>query len=228
MGILITPADAMICTKVATTIALPESDLFKMDLENQNIHKAYSPVNPDIIKGDPKKALELMPPEFDENRNTILFSSGSTLFKKMAEGAAKLSKSRLDVNILVVGAPLKDEYLEIIDEENIINLGYINWIQDLYKLVDIAVVTDDGMMIQEAIALEIPVVALLGVKWGRYHNLASIFKGAVLESELANLEEVTQNAIDNLDKMKDYAQKYSEGVLGAADCIARIIKEQMK
>lgn len=62
-----------------------------------------------------------MPPEFDENRNTILFSSGSTLFKKMAEGAAKLSKSRLDVNILVVGAPLKDEYLEIIDEENIIN-----------------------------------------------------------------------------------------------------------
>lgn len=136
-----------------------------------------------------------MPPEFDENRNTILFSSGSTLFKKMAEGAAKLSKSRLDVNILVVGAPLKDEYLEIIDEENIINLGYINWIQDLYKLVDIAVVTDDGMMIQEAIALEIPVVALLGVKWGRYHNLASIFKGAVLESELANLEEVTQNGL---------------------------------
>ncbi|HPX78582.1 MAG TPA: hypothetical protein PL055_07435 [Methanobacterium sp.] len=35
MGILITPADAMICTKVATTIALPESDLFKMDLETK-------------------------------------------------------------------------------------------------------------------------------------------------------------------------------------------------
>jgi len=35
VGILITPADAMICTKVATTIALPESDLFKMDLETK-------------------------------------------------------------------------------------------------------------------------------------------------------------------------------------------------
>jgi UDP-N-acetylglucosamine--N-acetylmuramyl-(pentapeptide) pyrophosphoryl-undecaprenol N-acetylglucosamine transferase len=228
VGILITPADAKVCTRIATTIALPESNLFHMELENQTTYKAYSPVNPEIIQGDREKALEMMPPEFDENRPTILFSSGSSLFKKMADGAAELSKSGMDANILVVGAPLEEEYLELLEGENIINLGYISWIRDLYKLVDIVVVTDDGMMIQEAIALKIPVVALLGVKWGRYHDLASVFKGAVLESEVENIEEVTQNALDNLEKMKDCTQKYSEGVLGAADRIARIIKDQIK
>lgn len=228
VGILITPADAKICTKIATSIVLPESNLFHMDLENKNIHKAYSPVNPDIIQGDREKALEMMPPEFDENRPTILFSSGSSLFKKMAEGATKLGKSGLDANILVVGAPLKEKYLEILKEKNVINLGYINWIQDLYKLVDIAVVTDDGMMIHEAIALQIPIIALLGVKWGRYHNLADIFKGAVLESEVENIKEVADNALNNLDEMKNYAHKYSADVLDSADRIARIIKDQME
>ncbi len=228
VGILITPADAKVCTRIATTIALPESNLFQMDLEDQNIYKAYSPVNPDITRGDREKALEMMPPEFDEGRPTILFSSGSSLFKKMAEGAVELSKSGLDANILVVGAPLEEEYLEILEGDNIINLGYISWIQDLYKLVDLAVVTDDGMMIQEAIALKIPVVALLGVKWGRYHDLASVFKGAVLESEVENIREVTHDALENLGEMKGHAQKYSADVLGAADRIARIIKGQIK
>lgn len=228
VGILITPADAKVCTKIATTVALPESNLFQMDLDNKNIYKAYSPVSPDIVNGDRIKALQMMPSEFDENRPTILFSSGSSLFEKMAQGAAELSKSGLDANILVVGAPLDEEYLEILKEKNIINLGYINWIQDLYKLVDIAVVTDDGMMIHEAIASQIPIIALLGVKWGRYHNLADIFKGAVLESDLGNIEDVTRTALDNLDEMKDYAYKYSVDVLDSADKIARIIKDQMK
>lgn len=228
VGILITPADAKVCTKIATTVALPESNLFQMDLENKNIYKAYSPVSPDIVNGDRIKALQMMPSEFDENRPTILFSSGSSLFEKMAQGAAELSKSGLDANILVVGAPLEEEYLEILKEKNIINLGYINWIQDLYKLVDISVVTDDGMMIHEAIASQIPIIALLGVKWGRYHNLADIFKGAVLESDLGNIEDVTRTALDNLDEMKDYTYKYSVDVLDSADKIARIIKDQMK
>ncbi len=228
VGILITPADAKVCTRIATTVALPESNLFQMDLENKNIHKAYSPVNPEIIQGSKEKALEMMPSEFDESRPTILFSSGSSLFKKMAQGAAELGKSGLNANILVVGAPLEEEYLEILEEENVINLGYVNWMQDLYKLVDLAVVTDDGMMIHEAIALQIPVVALLGVKWGRYHNLAEVFKGAVLESDLENIKEVSDTALNNLDEMKGYAQKYSADVLGSADRIARIIKEQIK
>lgn len=228
VGILITPADAKVCTKIATSIALPESNLFHMKLENPNIYKAYSPVNPDIIKGNKENALQMMPPEFDENRPTILFSSGSSLFEKMAQGAEELSKSGLDANILVVGEPLEEKYLELLKGENIINLGYINWIQDLYKLIDIAVVTDDGMMIHEAMALQIPVIALLGVKWGRYHNLADVFKGAVLESELENIEEITKSALGNLDEMKGKALNYSADVLDSSDHIARIIKDQMQ
>lgn len=228
VGILITPADAKVCTKIATTIALPESNLFHMELKNPNIYKAYSPVNPDIIKGDREKALQMMPSEFDESRPTILFSSGSSLFEKMAQGAAELSKSSLDTNIVVVGEPLEEEYLELFKGKNIINLGYINWIQDLYKLIDIAVVTDDGMMIHEAMALQIPVIALLGVKWGRYHNLADVFKGAVLESELENIGEVTGSALKNLDEMKSNALKYSADVLESSDRIAWIIKGQME
>lgn len=228
VGILITPADAKVCTKIATTIVLPESNLFQLELRNPNIYKAYSPVNPDIINGNKEKALEMMPPEFNENRPTILFSSGSSLFEKMAQGAVELSKSGLDANLLVVGEPLEKEYLTLLKEKNIIYLGYINWIQDLYKLIDIAVVTDDGMMIHEAMALQIPVIALLGVKWGRYHNLAQVFKGAVLESELENIEDVTDSALDNIEKMKSQANKYSDDVLGSVDRIARIIKEQIK
>lgn len=228
VGILITPADAKVCTRIATTVALPESNLFQVDLKNKNIHKAYSPVNPDIIRGDKEKALEMLPPEFNGSRPTILFSSGSSLFEKMAQGAVELSKTGIDANILVVGAPLEEQYLEILKEKNIINLGYINWMQDLYKLVDIAVVTDDGMMIHEAIASHIPVIALLGVKWGRYHNLADVFKGAVLESEIENIGEVTRTALENLDEMKDCALIYSTDVLDSADKIARIIKNQMK
>lgn len=228
VGILITPADARVCTRIATSIALPESNLFQVDLKNKNVHKAYSPVNPDIIQGDKEKALKMMPPEFDESLPSILFSSGSSLFKKMVEGAVKLSESGLEANILVVGAPLKEEYLEIFEGTNVINLGYINWIQDLYKLIDLAVVTDDGMMIHEAIASQIPIIALLGVKWGRYHNLASVFEGAVLESEVEDIEKVTRSALNNLDDMKDYANSYSPDVLNSADQIARIIKDQMK
>jgi UDP-N-acetylglucosamine--N-acetylmuramyl-(pentapeptide) pyrophosphoryl-undecaprenol N-acetylglucosamine transferase len=146
----------------------------------------------------------------------------------MVQGAAKLSKSGLNANILVVGEPLEEEYVELLKEKNIINLGYINWIQDLYKMIDIAVVTDDGMMIHEAIASQIPIIALLGVKWGRYHNLADVFKGAVLESELENIGEITDSALKNLDEMKKQALKYSADVLDSSDRIARIIKSQIK
>jgi UDP-N-acetylglucosamine--N-acetylmuramyl-(pentapeptide) pyrophosphoryl-undecaprenol N-acetylglucosamine transferase len=228
VGILITPADAKVCTKIATTVALPESNLFHMEIENKTIHKAYSPVKPDIIKGDKEKALEMMPPEFNEQRPTILFSSGSSLFEKMAEGAANLGKSGLDANILVVGEVLEEKYKELLKEKNVIYLGYIDWIRDLYKLVDIAVVTDDGMMIHEAIASQIPIIALLGVKWGRYHNLADVFKGAVLECNAENIKEVTLSALNNLEEMKENALKYSTDVLDSGDRIARIIIKQMK
>ena len=135
VGILITPADAQVCTRITTTIALPESNLFQMDLTNTNIHKAYSPVNPEIIVGSKEKALEMMPPEFKEDRPSILFSSGSWLFGKMALGVKNLAKSGLNANILVVGEPLKEDKKDIqeyLKEDNIIYLGYVDWMQDLY------------------------------------------------------------------------------------------------
>ncbi len=228
VGILITPTDAKVCTKITTTVALPESNLFQMDLNDKNIHKAYSPVDPTIVVGDREKALELLPPEFDETRPTILLSSGSTLFEKMTQGAAALGKSGIDANILVVGAPLEEEFRDLLKDDNIIYLEYIDWIQDLYKVVDLAVLTDDGMMIQEAIACQLPIIALLGVKYGRYHNLAEIFKGAVLESQLEDIVSVTREAFNRLDELKENALKYSADVLNASDNIARIIYDKMK
>jgi UDP-N-acetylglucosamine--N-acetylmuramyl-(pentapeptide) pyrophosphoryl-undecaprenol N-acetylglucosamine transferase len=223
VGVLITPADAKVCTRLTTTIALPESNLFQQDLQDKNIHKAYSPVNPDIIVGERDNALKHMPEAYNENIPTILLSSGSTLFEKMALAASNLVNGRIDANILVVGDPLEEEYTEYFKNSNLIYLGYIDWINDLYKIVDIAVVTDDGMMIHEAMAWGIPVVALLGVKYGRYHNLAAVFKGAVLESELDNLEEVLENAFANMDEMKRKSVKYGEEVLKSSDKIAKII-----
>ncbi len=228
VGILITPADAQVCTRITTTVALPESNLFQMDLTNTNIHKAYSPVNPDVIIGSKEKAYERMPPEFDKDRPSILFSSGSSLFDKMALGAVKLAKSDLNANIIVVGEPLEEEIRKCLKEDNIIYLEYIDWIQDLYKIMDLVVLTDDGMMIHEAIACQLPIIALLGVKWGRYHNLAAVFKGAVLESELEYLEKVTRKAFTELDEMKENASKYSNNVLESSDKIAQIIYDQIK
>lgn len=223
VGVLITPADAKVCTRITTTIALPESNLFQQDLKDKNIHKAYSPVNPDIIVGERENALKHMPDAYNENILTILLSSGSTLFEKMALAASNLVTGRINVNIIVVGDPLEEEYTKYFQNSNLIYLGYIDWINDLYKIVDIAVVTDDGMMIHEAMAWGIPVVALLGVKYGRYHNLAAVFKGAVLESELDNLEDVLENAFANMDEMKRNSVRYGEEVLKSSDKIAKII-----
>ena len=223
VGILITPADARVCTRITTTIALPESNLFQSQFDNNRFHRAYSPVNPEITVGHRENALKNLPEEYDESLPTILLSSGSTLFEKMAVAASNLSNGRIKANILVVGDPLEEEYMKYLENTNLIYLGYINWINDLYKVVDIAVVTDDGMMIHEAMAWEIPVVALLGVKYGRYHNLAAVFEGAVLESELDNLEDVIEEAFSNMDDMKQSASKYGEDVLKSSDKIAKII-----
>lgn len=228
VGVLITPADARVCTRITTTVVLPESNLFLLKDDEENMHKAYSPVNPDIVHGNREDALKKLPESFDVNLPTILLSSGSTLFEKMAVAASNLGETDINANIIVVGDPLEEEYREYFKNPNLIYLGYIDWINDLYKLVDIAVVTDDGMMIHEAMAWGIPVVALLGVKYGRYHNLAAVFEGAVLESELENLQEVIGKAFTNIDSMKQIAANYGLDVLKSSDKIARIICKRAK
>jgi UDP-N-acetylglucosamine--N-acetylmuramyl-(pentapeptide) pyrophosphoryl-undecaprenol N-acetylglucosamine transferase len=228
VGILITPTDAKVCTRLNANIVLPESNLFQANLLEDNIHKAYSPINPEVIGGSKEKALEKMPESFDAEKPTLLFSSGSSLFEMTAQAAQKISLSDIKANILVVGHPLEDEYLEYLKEENIIYLGYVDWIQDLYNLADVSVLSDDGVMIHEAIACKVPIVALTGVKYGRYHNMAAVFPGAVVESSIDELEQNIKGALDNIAEMKNEAQRYGDDVLDSGNKIADIIISESK
>jgi UDP-N-acetylglucosamine--N-acetylmuramyl-(pentapeptide) pyrophosphoryl-undecaprenol N-acetylglucosamine transferase len=49
VGILITPADAKVCTKITTTVALPESNLFQLDMNDERIHKAFPLLIPRLL-----------------------------------------------------------------------------------------------------------------------------------------------------------------------------------
>lgn len=242
VGIIDTPTDTKVCTRLNTCIVLPEAQLFRSDIIPDNVHKSFFPLTPGLTKGNKDNALEKIKETiaenheeniFDENKPSILFSSGSSLFEMMAKAVSnatdpKLSNLSEKYNLLLVGVPLEDSYLELIDPKKVINLGYINWIRDLYELIDFAVLTDDGVMIQEAMACELPAIALTRVKYGRYHNMAGIFPGAVIESELENLNEKIEETIVNLDEIKSKTKQYSKEVLSAGDNVAEIIINESK
>ena len=227
VGIVSTPTDSKL-SKFTTVVALPESPLFNSQITNKNVHKVYMPINPEIISGNKEKALELMPESYDPTLPTILLSSGSTLFEKMALAAPKLRDSGIKANIVVIGHPLDEKYREYLDTDGILYLGYIDWVRDLYKLADFVIITDDGVMLHEAIACNLPIIALLRVKYGRYHNMGDVFKGAMVESDLDNLDEVVNEFLENMDKTKDKASRYGKDVLDSADKIAKIIYEKRK
>mgnify|MGYP001168879720 CR=1 FL=1 len=222
-----TLTDAKVCSKLNTTIMLPESGLFGVE-NMKNVYSSYSPIDPNILKGDAGHALEKMPSSFREDLPTILFSSGSSLFDLMAKAAHRISKSDIEANILVIGHPLKKDYERYLQSPRIMNLGYIDWVPDLYRLVDLAVLSDDGVMIHEAIACKIPIVALKGVKYGRYHNMASVFPGAVVESDFDNLENTLKRSLIIRDEMREKASVYSEKVIRASDKIVDIIVKVAK
>jgi UDP-N-acetylglucosamine--N-acetylmuramyl-(pentapeptide) pyrophosphoryl-undecaprenol N-acetylglucosamine transferase len=227
VGVVSTPSDSQVA-KLTTTIVLPESPLFNVEMANANLYKCYMPINPDVITGNKESALELMPEEYDPELPTILLSSGSTLFEKMALAAPKLRDSGIRANIVVIGDPLDEKYREYLETEGIIYLGYINWVKDLYKLADFVIITDDGVMLHEAIACNLPIITLLRVKYGRYHNMGEIFKGAMVESDLDNLDQTVKMFLDNMDKKKDNASKYGAEVLQSSDKIAKIIYNSIK
>ena len=222
VGVICTPSDSQL-VRFTTTIAIPESPLFNLDIDNPNFNKCYNPINQDIISGNRDRALELMPEEYDPQLPTILLSSGSTLFEKMALAAPKLRNSGIKANIVVIGAPLEEKYREYLETPGIIYLDYINWVNDLYQLADFVIITDDGMMLHEAIACNLPIITLLRVKYGRYHNMGLIFKGAMVESELENLDETVKDFLDDLENIKTKASEYREEVIGSADKMAKII-----
>ncbi len=227
VGIVSTPSDSKV-SKFTTVVALPESPLFKLDATRESVYKAYMPINPDIITGNKEKALELMPEGYDPALPTILLSSGSTLFEKMALAASKLRNSNIKANIVVIGHPLDEKYREYLETDGILYLGYIDWVRDLYKLADFVIITDDGVMLHEAIACNLPIITLLRVKYGRYHNMGDVFEGAMIESELDNLDQTVKAFLNNMDKTKNKASQYGKDVLESSDKIAKIILEKLK
>lgn len=227
VGVVSTPSDSKI-SKFTTVIALPESPLFNYQNTSENMYKAFMPINTEIINGNKENALELMPDEYNPSLPTILLSSGSTLFEKMALAACKLRDSNIKANIVVIGHPLDDKYLEYLETSGILYLGYIDWVHDLYKLADFVIITDDGVMLHEAIACNLPIITLLGAKYGRYHNMGQIFKGAMIESDLDNLIYNVANFMENIDRTKDKTSQYAQDVLESSDKIAKIIIKELK
>jgi UDP-N-acetylglucosamine--N-acetylmuramyl-(pentapeptide) pyrophosphoryl-undecaprenol N-acetylglucosamine transferase len=161
-----------------------------------------------------------MPAGFDKNLPTILFSSGSTLFEKMANAPAAVQDD-LDANLLVVGEPLEEKYHTYL--ESVLHLGYVDNLPDLYRLADMAVLSDDGLMIHEALACQLPTIALTRVKYGRYHNMASIFPGSVLESDLDELTQKIREIFLEKDEIKVKTDKFARKILQAPSRIADII-----
>ena len=230
VGIVATPTDSKISLKLNSTLILPESPLYnKSNLDcKYEVQAQYSPIKTDIVEGNKDNILDKLTDKYNPENPSILFSSGSTLFDDMAKAARKFAEENDNVNIFVIGDPLKEELNPIIDHPNIINLGYINYIKDLYNLLDLAVITDDGLTLHETIACQIPVVVVIGVKYGRYHNLASVFEGAVLESNVDNISEVVKEALDNQVEMKEAAKKYSTGILNAPADLCNFIKKHIE
>lgn len=226
VGVVATPTDTKVSMKLNPTLLLPESPLFTKEFNQQNkypVKKQYSPIKQDIIKGNKENILSKLPKKYDPKKKSVLFASGSTLFDDMAKAARKYAEENDGVNIFVIGAPLKEELEEVINHPNIINLGYINYISDLYDLIDLAVITDDGLTLHETIACEIPVVVVIGVKYGRYHGLSKVFDGTVVESNVDNISEKVNYALKNSDNMKKATKKYSEEIIRGLDNLTNFI-----
>ena len=230
IGVVATPTDTKVSLKLNPTLVLPESPAYTKNdvVSNYDIEKTYSPIKLDILNGNKDNILDMLPSQYDATRKSVLFSSGSTLFDDMAKAVRKYAEENDDVNIFLIGDPLKEQLNEIINHPNIINLGYINYMADLYDLIDLAVITDDGLTLHETIACEIPVVVVLGVKYGRYHNLASIFEGAVLESHVDNITEVVTEAFDNEDAMSEAARKYSQDIINSPRVLCDFVEKHIK
>lgn len=225
VGIAATPTDTKVSLKLNPTLLLPESpDFTKEVVESKyDIRKQYSPIKSAIINGNKDNILSKLPSQFDSSKQSVLFSSGSTLFDDMAFAARRYAEENDDVNIFVIGAPLKEELEDVINHPNIMNLGYINYMDDLYDLIDLAVITDDGLTLHETLACEIPVVVVLGVKYGRYHGLSKVFEGAVLESNVENISVKVNQALDNYNQMYNSTKKYSKDILNGTENLTTFI-----
>ncbi|WP_297982779.1 glycosyltransferase [uncultured Methanobrevibacter sp.] len=241
VSLLITPLDTKICGKIGTPIILPENNLFLANQIPEKMVKSFLPVNDNIPLGDKQKALDKLKQhcaeikksnpdamEFDENKQTIVFSSGSSLFEKTAQAIDQFSKYSDRFNLVLCGDPLEESFHKYIDETKIINVGFIDWVNDLLHLADLAVLTNDGLMLHEAMVCNLPVVILKRVKYGRYHDMVSIFKGATIECDLEDLDEAIFDVVDNYDEYAKNTAIYKDAILNVGDNIADIVENSFK
>ena len=78
-------------------------------------------------------------------------------------------------------------------------------------------------MIEEVLACKVPIVTITKIKWGRYHNIAGIFEGAIMESSMEDANETILSAFENYGSIKDNADSYAEKLLDAKSSLAQKI-----
>ena len=220
-SLISTPLDSKVCPKFNECFILPDLDKFKWETLPENTDKSFYPLSDDMSKGDAESGLLKLKEfdGFDESKKTIVFSSGSSIFKGMIDGVCKMADSTDEYNLVLIGLPLQEEYLDEINKRDIIYAGYVDWVNHLFKFADLAVLTDDGVSIQEALTSDTPIVALTHVKWGRYQNMAGVFKGAIVESEVDDVVASVQYAFENYDCLSENASKYGKLCLEASDVL---------
>lgn len=225
-----TPLDYKVCTKINPVFIAPESLAYRNSTLPANVSRTFFPMAKGFTKGNKINALNHLKKEanFDENKKTILFSSGSSIFKGTIDALNNFVSENDNYNVVLVGLPLKEEYLDTIDKNKVIYLGYVDYMRDLFDFVDLAVLTDDGIMLQEAIACEVPTITLTHVKWGRYHGLADVFKGAAVESEIDEINEKIKYSLDNLDSIKAATKEYAPKIISSGPDLAKNILNQVK
>ena len=140
----------------------------------------------------------------------------------------RFSKYADKYNLVLCGDPLNESVLDYIDESKMINVGFIDWVNDLLCLADLAVLTNDGLMLHEAMVCNLPVVILKRVKWGRYHDMVSIFKGATVECDLEDLDEKIFEVMDNYDEFAKRTDEYRTAILNVGDNICDIVDGYLK
>lgn len=227
-SLISTPLDSAVCPKFNQSYILPELDKFRWDILPKNMEKSFYPLSENTGDGNSDIALEKLKEysNFDENKKTIVFSSGSSIFKGMIEAINIVSNRTDEYNLVLVGLPLHEEYLDLINEDKIIYAGYIDWINHLFKFADLTVLTDDGVSLEEAFTCGKPIIALTRVKWGRYQNMAGVFKGAMIESEVKDVCQSIDEAFENYDSLQKNALIYGKQCSEAADnLVDRMLKK---
>ncbi len=229
-SLISTPLDSMVCPKFNHSYVLPELDKFRWENLPESMDKAFYPLDENVGDGDESIALSKLKeyPNFDENKKTIVFSSGSSIFKGMLDAINLVSNHTDEYNLVLVGLPLHEEYMEEIDDEKIIYAGFIDWINHLFKFADLTVLTDDGVSLEEALTCEKPIIALTKVKWGRYQNMAGVFKGAILESEVSDVCQSIDEAFENYDSLRENALVYGRQCAQAADDLAEDMLKRLE